>query len=252
MWISKQNMAKKLSVVIPAYNEEQRIGKTLQDVDEYLEKQGYDYEILVVDNGSRDKTVETVRSLAAGTVQNARVLEQPPIVPGNNKGNAVKKGILESIGEYVVFMDADNATPIREIEKFWPFLESGYEVVIGSRYLNPASVKIRQPLYKVILSRMANMLIQFVLIPHIKDTQCGFKAFKTSAAKEIFKNITIYGWAFDMELLAIALKFSYRIKEVPVSWEEHGGSHVPLKAYIQSLLSLFVIKWRALTGRYSQ
>lgn len=98
---------------------------------------------------------------------------------------------------------------------------------------------------------MANILIQIVLIPHIHDTQCGFKAFKTTAGKEIFRRITIFGWAFDMELLALALKLSYRIKEVSVSWEEHGGSHVPLMAYIQSLLSLFVIKWRLITGKYS-
>ncbi|HEX5430184.1 MAG TPA: dolichyl-phosphate beta-glucosyltransferase [Patescibacteria group bacterium] len=243
-------MSKKLSVVIPAYNEEDRITATLSDANNYLKTQDYDYEIIVVDNGSRDKTVDTVKALAS-SMPNLRVLEQPPIVPGNNKGNAVKKGILESIGEYVVFMDADNATPISEIQKFWPYLENGTEVVIGSRYQDPSSVKIRQPLYKVILSRMANLLIQIVLIPHIKDTQCGFKAFRSSAGKEIFKNISIYGWAFDMELLAIALKFGYRIKEVPVSWEEHGGSHVPLKAYIQSLLSLFVIKWRLLRGKYS-
>lgn len=242
---------KKLSVVIPAYNEERRIGKTLQDIDNYLEKQTYEYEILVVDNGSHDKTVEVVNNLSRTTIQNARVLEQPPIIPGNNKGNAVKKGIMEAVGEYVMFMDADNATPISEIEKFWPVLESGIEVVIGSRYLDPGTVKIRQPLYKIILSRMANLLIQIVLIPHIKDTQCGFKAFRNDVGKKIFSRVTIFGWAFDMELLAIALKLNFRIKEVPVSWEEHGGSHVPLKAYIQSLLSLFVIKWRLLTGKYS-
>lgn len=241
----------KLSVVIPAYNEENRIEKTLLEVDSYLEKQNYEYEILVVDNGSKDKTVEVVKRLEMTTVQNAHILEQPPIVPGNNKGNAVRKGILEAKGLYCVFMDADNATPISEIEKFWPYLEQGTEVVIGSRYVDPTTVKIRQPFYKVLLSRMSNILIQIVLIPHIKDTQCGFKAFKTEAAKEIFRNVTIFGWAFDMELLAIALKLSYRIKEVPVSWEEHGGSHVPLKAYIQSLLSLFRIKWNALTGKYS-
>jgi dolichyl-phosphate beta-glucosyltransferase len=242
---------KKLSVVIPAYNEEKRIEDTLKDVDGYLEKQNYEYEILVVDNGSTDKTVEVVKRLESTTVQNARILEQPPVVPGNNKGNAVKKGIMAAAGEYVVFMDADNATPIHEIEKFWPYLEAGIEVVIGSRYQDPKTVKIKQPFYRILLSRMSNLLIQIVLIPHIKDTQCGFKAFKTAAAKEIFSQLTIYRWAFDMELLAIALKLSYRIKEVPVSWEEHGGGHVPMTAFIQSFVDLFRIKWNALTGKYS-
>ncbi len=240
-------MSKKLSVIIPAYNEEERIEKTLLDVDSYLEKQGYDYEIIVVDNNSKDKTVEIVKRLESTTVQNARVVSET--IKG--KGAAVKKGMAEGVGEYMMFMDADNATPISEIEKFWPHLDSGIEVVIGSRYQDPSTVKIRQPLYKVILSRMSNTLIQIVLIPHIKDTQCGFKAFKGAAAKEIFRQVTIFGWAFDMELLAIALRLSYRIKEVPVSWEEHGGSHVPLKAYLQSLRDLFIIKWRSLTGKYS-
>jgi dolichyl-phosphate beta-glucosyltransferase len=240
-------MAKKLSVVIPAYNEEKRIQKTLEDVDLYLEKQGYDYEIIVVDNNSNDKTSEVVKNLARDSVQNARVVLETT----KGKGAAVKKGMLEAIGEFAVFMDADNATPIAEIEKFWPHLESGIEVVIGSRYQDPSTVKIKQPFYRVLLSRMSNILIQIVLIPHIKDTQCGFKAFRSTAAKEIFKHVTIFGWAFDMELLAIALKLSYRIKEVPVSWEEHGGSHVPMSAYIQSLVDLFKIKWRALTGLYS-
>jgi dolichyl-phosphate beta-glucosyltransferase len=242
---------KRLSVVIPAYNEEKRIEQTLKDVDAYLEKQPYDYEIIVVDNGSKDRTVEIVQQLESTTVQNARVLEQPPTVPGNNKGNAVKKGILESDGQYVVFMDADNATPVSEIEKCWPYLQQGFEVVIGSRYVDPSLVKIKQPFYKIVLSRMSNLLIQIVLIPHIKDTQCGFKAFEGKAAKEIFKHVSIYGWGFDMEILAIALKFSYRIKEVPVSWQEHGGSHVPLKAYIQSLFDLFKIKWQLISGKYS-
>jgi dolichyl-phosphate beta-glucosyltransferase len=238
---------KKLSVIIPAYNEEKRIEATLLDVDAYLEKQGYEYEIIVIDNNSKDKTSEVVKKLESTTVQNAKVVLET--IKG--KGAAVRRGMQESIGQYVVFMDADNATPIHEIEKFWQFLDLGVEVVIGSRYQDPSTVKIRQPLYKVILSRMANTLIQIVLIPHIKDTQCGFKAFTNTAAKEIFKRVTIFGWAFDMELLAIALKLGYRIKEVPVSWEEHGGSHVPLKAYIQSLLSLFKIKWDLINGKYS-
>jgi len=238
---------KKLSVIIPAHNEEHRIAQTLQDVDGYLEKQAYDYEIIIVDNNSTDRTSQVVRQLAASTVQNARMVAET--VKG--KGAAVRRGMMEAQGEYTVFMDADNATPISEIEKLWPYLQSGHEVVIGSRYVDPATVKVKQPFYRILLSRMSNFLIQFVLIPHVKDTQCGFKAFNGPASKEIFKHVTIFGWAFDMELLAIALKLSYRIKEVPVSWTEHGGSHVPLKAYLQALRDLFLIKWRSLTGVYS-
>jgi dolichyl-phosphate beta-glucosyltransferase len=241
----------KLSVIIPAYNEEKRISLTLREVDAYLEKQGYTYEIIVVDNGSKDQTMAVVDQLSKTTVQNCRAIEQPPVVVGNNKGNAVKRGIMEAQGQYMVFMDADNATPISEIEKFFPYLEQGLEMVIGSRYLDPSTVKIRQPFYKVVLSRMSNILIQFVLGVHIKDTQTGFKAFNGKAAKEIFKHLSIYGWGFDMELIAIAYKLSYRVKEVPISWEEHGGSHVPLKAYLQSLRDLFKIKWNSLTGKYS-
>lgn len=238
---------KKLSVIIPAYNEERRIEKTLVDIDAYLEKQAFDYEIIVVDNNSNDRTAEVVKRLETTSVQKSKYVFEK--IKG--KGAAVRRGMLESSGNYCLFMDADNATPIAEIEKFWPALDSGIEVVIGSRYVDPAMVKIKQPFYRILLSRMSNLLIQILLVPHIKDTQCGFKAFSGQAAKNIFKNVTIFGWAFDMELLAIALKLSYRIKEVPVSWEEHGGGHVPLKAYIESLLDLFIIKWRAITGKYS-
>lgn len=237
---------KRLSVIIPAYNEEKRIEATLKAVDAYLEKQPYDYEIIVVDNASQDRTMEVVKNLEATTVQNARVISQT--VKG--KGAAVQKGVAEAQGQYVVFMDADNATPISEIEKFWPYLQEGYEVVIGDRYMDETH-RAKQPWYRTLLSRGSNMLIQFVLIPHIHDTQAGFKAFDAQAAKKIFKQITIHGWAFDMELLAIALHMSYRIKPVSIIREEHGGSTVPPSAFIQSLRDLFIIKWRMITGKYS-
>lgn len=237
---------KKLSVIIPAYNEENRIVRTLKDVDSYLEKQNYDYEIIVVDNNSNDRTSDIVKQLEATTVQNAKILFEK--TPG--KGAAVKRGVNEAVGEYIMFMDADNATPISEIEKFWPHLEAGYEVVIGDRYLDAKS-RAKQPLIRTLLSRMSNLLIQTVLFLHVHDTQAGFKAFKAGAAKEIFKYLTIKGWAFDMELLAIALKLSYRIKAVSIIRDDLGGSKVPATAFIESLRDLFIIKWNSLRGKYS-
>lgn len=239
----------KLSVIIPAYNEEKRISETLKNLDSYLEKQSYDYEIVVVVNNTKDRTYEIVQELEKTTIQKATAMN---LVEGG-KGNAVKRGIVEKAsGDIILFMDADNATPISEIEKFLPFFDQGFDVVIGSRYTNPELVKVHQPFYRIILSRLSNMLIQFLAVPGIKDTQLGFKAFTNKAAKEIFPLVTVLRWGFDMEVLTIALARGYKIKEVGVSWTEHGGGHVPLSAYIESLLDLFKIKLRSLSGKYKK
>lgn len=239
----------KLSVIIPAYNEEHRIEATLQNVDAYLEKQSFDYEIIVVVNNSHDKTYEVVKQLESSTVQKATAMN----LPEGGKGNAVKRGILEKAsGDIIVFMDADNATPISEIEKFLPFFDQGFDVVIGSRYTNPDLVKHKQAFYRVVLSRLSNILIQLLAVPGVKDTQLGFKAFRAKAAKDIFSRVTVLRWGFDMEVLTIALARGYKIKEVGVSWTEPGGGHVPLKAYVESLIDLIHIKMKQLSGVYKR
>lgn len=239
----------KLSVIIPAYNEEKRIADTLKSVDGYLENQPYGYEIIVVDNGSNDDTYNVVKKLADASVENLKV----EIKHENGKGGAVQHGILNhGQGEYVMFMDADNATPISEIEKFWAAFAEGNSVVIGSRYLTASNVTHKQPLYRIILSRLSNLLIQFLAVPGIKDTQLGFKVFTRQAAQEIFSRLTVFRWGFDMEVLTIAKQRGYQIKEVPVLWREQGGSHVPLKAYLESLKDLLKIKLNVLRGAYKK
>lgn len=239
----------KLSVVIPAYNEEKRIALTLEDVDRYLSAQNYSYEIIVVDNGSNDNTCGIVKEYEEKGLKNiVRLCLSKSI---GAKGSAVKLGIMEHArGDFVIFMDADNATPISEIEKFWPHLQNGFQVVIGSRYVDTSNVTQKQPFYRIVLSRMSNLLIQVMAVPGIHDTQLGFKAFTGEAARAIFSKVTIPGWGFDMEVLTIARGRDYKIKEVGVLWHERGGSHVPLTAYLQSLKDLFLIKFRALTGKY--
>lgn len=242
----------KLSVVIPAYNEEKRISETLAETEKYLKRQKYEYEVIVVDNGSNDSTCDIVREYKRDDPDHLVDLCLSKSVGA--KGSAVRLGMLDSAkGDYIMFMDADNATPISEIEKFWPYLEGGeYQVVIGSRYVKDSDVSRKQPVYRIILSRISNMLIQMLAVRGIQDTQLGFKAFTFEAAKDIFSRVTVPGWGFDMEVLTIAKLHGYKIKEVGVKWHERGGSHVPLKAYLESLKDLMKIKINSLAGKYDR
>ena len=237
-----------LSVILPAYDEEARIVPSLEKRHEYLEKQDYGYEVLVVNDGSTDKTKELVQE---------KIKDWPHFKLIDNKvnkgkGGVVKQGMLEASGKWRLFMDVDESVTINEIERLWPYTHD-YEIVIGSRYTEGGKVTKKQPLIRRVISRGGNLLIQILIAWGIKDTQCGFKMFSERAAKEIFPLQTMERWSFDMELVAIAKKHGYKIKEVPVTWEEQAGSRLrAVKTAIRSLRDVFVIWWRKTTGKYNK
>jgi dolichyl-phosphate beta-glucosyltransferase len=237
-----------LSVIIPAYNEEKRIGTTLKSIDEYLKKQNYDYEIIIVANNCIDKTDEVVRNYQQ-KIKNLKLIDIQNGCGG--KGCAVKIGIEKALGDFLLFMDADNSTRIHEVDKFWPYFKKGFGVVIGSRALKDSKIKIKQSWYREILGRLANALVRVTLLPKIYDTQCGFKAFTKKAALDIFSRQKIVGWGFDMEVLALAKKFGFKIKEVPIAWFNAPESKVSLGTYFSTLRELFQIRWWLWRGKYN-
>ena len=228
-----------LSVIIPAYNEEKRLPKTLKAVGGYLERQSYDSEILVVDSSSTDKTFELAQSLVS-EIKNLRVMR----VANKGKGYAVRQGMLRAIGDFRLFMDADNATSVDQVEKMWPEVQAGYELIIGSRDIKGAVIAVAQPWWRRRLGDVFNLIVQVCSgLFGIWDTQCGFKGFAKKTAEDIFSKALINGWAFDVELLILARKFGYKIKEIPVTWVNDPHSKVKLKGMIQMLLEVFQIRW---------
>jgi len=220
-----------LSVIIPAYNEERRLGRTLDDVFEYLSNQAYTYEIIIVDDGSSDGTVNLVRQKSEG-IQSLRVLPHPD---GRNhgKGATVKLGMLSAKGRYRLFMDADNSTTIGHVEQFWPAIERGSDVVIGSRGLKDSDVAVRQSWYRKLAGQVGNKIIQTLALPGIKDTQAGFKMFTAECAEDVFPRLTIDRWGFDVEALAVARHLGYKISELPIRWVDDPNGKVTLKSYLE-------------------
>ena len=240
-----------LSVIIPAYNESKRITNTLLDIDLYLSKQNYDYEIVVVDDGSKDNTVKVVNKLTQ-LVKNLRIIDNKE---NHGKGWVVKQGMLESFGQIRLFMDADNATTINHFEKMIPLFEQGCSVVIGSRDNKDATgakQAVPQSFFKRLLGNSGNLLIQFLAVPGIWDTQCGFKAFTNNVAEDIFKRSLINRWGFDIEALALAKKLKHKIGIIPVNWINDPNSRVTLKGYLNTFRELFKIKWNLITGKYDK
>lgn len=229
----------KLSIIIPAYNEAKRIGATLESIVSFSKTVSYDFEVIVVENNTTDNTRAVAEQFADRL--NLKVIDIPlSRAHGGTKGRAVKAGVLAAAGDYVVYMDADNAVDISQIESFWKFFGEGNDVVFGSRYVSEA--QSNRVWYRDILGKASNMLVQAVLLPGIKDTQCGFKAFTSTAAKTLFGELQTEGWGFDMEVLALARRKGYRLKEVPVIWQEIGESSVKAGEFIAVFNELFDIK----------
>lgn len=205
----------KLSIIIPAYNEEERLPKTLEQMVSFFRENDISFEIIVVNDGSTDDSSKVVQRYRE------KFEEIIPIGYARNmgKGFAVSKGVLKAQGDFILFSDADLSTPIEEYEKLWNFVAQGYDIAIGSRRIKGADVKIRQPMHRRILGWGFGLLTEIVLLKGIKDSQCGFKLFKGDIAKKGFEQRRVDGFSFDVEILYIARKaFCARIKEVPVQW----------------------------------
>lgn len=235
-----------LSIVIPVFNEENRIKNTLLNIQDYIMHRNINAEIIISNDGSTDKThliieerQKTMKNLSLiGTIKN------------KGKGAAVKNGIQRASGEYILMTDADHSTPIEELDRFIPLMNE-FDIIIGSRYLKDSHVKIKQPLTRVLIGRIGNALIQLFLINNIKDTQCGFKLFKHATAKNVFALQKVHRWGFDMEIIAIAQSLDYKIKEIPVSWFDSPESRFrPLKDCLYTFLELLYIKLNFWCGRY--
>lgn len=236
-----------LSVIIPAYNEEKRLPNTLKEVDKYLSQQSYSYEILVVNDGSKDKTADVVRNLIS-QIRNLKLIDNQE---NHGKGWVVRQGMLEARGEYRLFTDADNSTSINQVEKMLPEFKKGFEIVIGSRDIKGAVIAVPQPFYRILLGNIFNLIVQVISgLWGIWDTQCGFKGFSEKSAKDIFSKAKIDRWAFDVEILVIAQKLGYKKKEIPVVWINDPESRVKLRGMIKMLFEVIQVRWNSIFGKY--
>lgn len=247
------NEKMRLSVIIPAYNEEERLPSTLQAVDEYLKKQPYQSEIIVVNGGSRDGTGSVVRKYQK-SISNLRLME----IENRGKGYAVKRGMLEAQGEIRLFTDADNSTSIEQVEKMWPWFSAeggqGYDVVIGSRDVKGAILNPPQPWFRHLVTGESFKLLRKIIVGlwDIQDSQDGFKAFGAKAAAEVFARSRIEQFAFDPEALFLARQQGYRIKEIPVTWVNDIHSKVSLTSMIKMAIDLLRIRLFIWTGAYGK
>ena len=238
-----------LSVIIPAYNEQNRLPKTLEEINKYLSRQSYNYEIIVINDGSKDKTSEVVKGLM-NKIKNLRLIDNKK---NHGKGYVTKQGMLEATGQYRLFTDADNSTSIDQIEKMWPYFGKGFDIVIGSRDVSGAILDPPQPWIREVILGNGFKLIRKIIVNlwEIEDTQCGFKGFSKKAAENIFPRCKIERFAFDPEILIIGKKLGYRIKEIPVYWKNDPESKVNFKNIIKMAIDLLKIRFNLITNKYN-
>ena len=236
-----------LSLVIPAYNEGERLPTTLPAVIAFLDAQPYASELIIVNNNSRDNTRAVALQFAA-TRPYIRVLDEP----AQGKGAAVRTGMLAATGDYLFMADADFSMPVEEIAKFLPPNLSAYDVAIGSREA-PGAVRYNEPAYRHFMGRVFTFYVKVLAIPGFEDTQCGFKCFRREVAQDILPYQTIDGWAFDVELLFIALRRGYHVVEVPVHWYFGENSRVsPVRDSINMIREVLRIRANGWAGRYER
>ena len=236
-------MRRSISIIIPAYNEEKRLPGTLEAVKRHLGATAWEFaEIVVVNDGSRDRTAEAAR--AGG----ARVVENPV---NRGKGYSVRHGVMEAKGEWLLVSDADLSAPIEELEKLWRMVcAENAEGAIGSRALDRSLIGVHQPAFRENVGKVFNLLMRIVTGLPYHDTQCGFKLFETKAAREIFRRQLLDGFGFDVEVLFIAARLGYRVLEIPVRWNNVEGSTVSLWRGIAAFVDPLKVRWNGLTGKY--
>jgi dolichyl-phosphate beta-glucosyltransferase len=236
-----------ISVIIPAYNEAQRLPVTLRRVHEYLNSSANDFEIIVVDDGSTDSTESEVMK-AASEFPGIRLIKNET---NRGKGFSVRRGILASTKGLILMTDSDLSTPIEEVAKLLPFVLDDFEMAIGSRAMAESDLAVRQPWYREGMGKIFNVLVRTMVLGGIKDTQCGFKLMQGKAARKVFEKCRIDGFSFDVEALYVARTLGYRIKEIPVRWLNSPASRVRiLKDSLRMFLDLLWIRAYRLLGYY--
>ena len=219
---------KSLTIIIPAYNESKRIIKTLNEIDEYITKKSLSklFQVIVVNDGSTDKTQEVVTNWIVQDSRNKNCFQLVSYLPNRGKGYAVREGFLKTTTDLVLYTDADGASPIVELEKLLLWIENDYDIAVGSRVLRGEGIKVTMSVKRRFVGLVFHLILKLFNLADVRDTQCGFKLFKTSSAKKIAQSQQCFNFSFDIEYLFLARRFGYKIKEVPINWYHVEGSTV--------------------------